>query len=189
MTFSYFGTSGNDYFRYRGNDSLLGQGNAGNDTIWGDRYNDSLYGGAGKDILLGDIGNDFLVGGSGNDILVGGSGNDMLRGFSWGYNQEIDTLIGGRGSDTFMLGDTTGGFYLGGRTSNGRDASYALIKDWNPIIDRIQLHRGSSRYQLIQNRNWLGSSMNDTGIYVGNDLIGVIQDSTNVSFSRDFVFV
>jgi len=26
-------------------------------------------------------------------------------------------------------------------------------------------------------------------IYYGNDLIGVVQDSTNVSFTRDFVFV
>lgn len=188
MAFSYFGTSGNNYFRYRGNDSLLAQGYAGNDTIWGDRYNDNLYGGAGKDILLGDIGNDSLVGDSGNDTLVGGSGNDRLRGFSWGYNQEVDTLIGGHGSDTFMLGDASGVFYLGGRTANGHDASYALIKDWNPAIDHIQINRGSGRYRLVQNQNWLGSSTNDTGIYVGNDLIGVIQDSTNVSFSRDFVF-
>lgn len=189
FSFSYTGTNGNDFFDYRGSGSLLAQGYAGNDTIWGDAYNDSLYGGSGNDLLLGDAGNDFLVGGSGSDLLRGGSGNDILRGFSGGYSQEIDSLTGGEGFDNFMLGDASGVFYLGGRNSNGRDASYGLIKDWNSAQDYIQVHGSSSSYRLVQNRNWLGSSANDTGIYIGNDLIGVVQDSTNVSVSRDFVFV
>ncbi len=188
MTFLYYGTSGNDFFDYSG-DSLIARGYAGNDTILGDIYNDSLYGESGNDRLLGDGGNDLLVGGLGNDSLNGGSGNDTLRGFSGGYNQEIDTLIGGQGADTFMLGDTTGVFYLGGRNSSGRDASYGLIKDWNSQADYIQVHGSISSYRLVQNRNWLGSSANDTGIYIGNDLIGVVQDSTNVNLSQDFVFV
>jgi Ca2+-binding RTX toxin-like protein len=188
MTFSYYGTNGNDSFDYRG-DSLIAQGYAGNDTILGDLYNDSIYGGSGNDILLGYGGNDLLVGGSGSDSLNGGSGNDTLRGFYGGYSQEIDTLIGGQGSDIFMLGDTTGAFYLGGRNSSNRDASYGLIKDWNSQVDYIQLHGSASSYRLVQNRNWVGSSANDTGIYVGNDLIGVVQDSTSVNLRQDFVFV
>ncbi|MBE9182948.1 calcium-binding protein [Oculatella sp. LEGE 06141] len=188
MTFYYDGSSGNDYFDYRGNTNLVAQGYGGNDSIFGDAYGDSLYGGSGNDKLLGYGGNDLLIGSLGSDELNGGTGNDTLRGFSWGYNREIDTLIGGRGRDTFMLGDTTGVFYLGGRTSNGRDASYARIADWNPREDRIQAHDGSSSYRLVKNQNWFGSSAKDTGIYVGNDLIGVIQDSTNVS-SQNFVFV
>lgn len=186
MTFYYDGSSGNDYFDYRG-DSLVAQGYGGNDTLLGDVYGDSLYGGSGNDKLLGYGGNDLLIGDLGSDTLNGGSGNDTLRGFSWGYNREIDTLIGGRGADTFMLGDATGIFYLGGRTSSGRDASYARIADWNPGEDRIQVRGGSSSYKLVKNQNWLGSSAKDTGIYVGNDLIGVIQDSTHVS-GRNFVF-
>jgi Ca2+-binding RTX toxin-like protein len=139
--------------------------------------------------LLGYGGNDLLIGNLGSDRLNGGNGNDTLDGFSWGYNREIDTLTGGRGKDTFVLGDATGVSYLGGRTSNGRDASYARITDWNPADDFIQAHGSSSSYRLVKNQNWLGSSAKDTGIYIGNDLIGVVQDSINVSFNRDFVFV
>ena len=179
MTFYYNGSSGNDYFDYRGNTNLVARGYSGNDTILGDTYGDSLYGESGNDLLIGDLG---------SDMLSGGTGNDILRGFSWGYNREVDTLIGGQGADTFMLGDATGIFYLGGRTSSGRDASYARIADWNPGEDRIQVRGGSSSYRLVKNQNWFGSSVKDTGIYVGNDLIGVIQDSTNVS-SQNFVFV
>lgn len=186
MTFYYYGTNGNNSFRYRGYERLFAQGYTGNDTILGGSANDNVYGGSGNDLLLGDTGNDFLVGDSGSDKLIGGSGNDILRGFSGGYNQEIDTLSGGEGSDVFMLGDTSGVFYLGGRTKSSQDASYALITDWN-ATDYIQAY-SSSRYQLVKNKNWFGSSANDTGIYVGNDLIGVIQDSTNIS-SKNFIFV
>ena len=188
MTFSYYGTNGNDYFDYQG-DSLFAQGLAGNDTILGGDYNDNIYGGAGNDTLLGYGGNDLLVGGLGSDSLNGGAGNDILRGFSWGYNREIDSLTGGTGADTFMLGDATGVFYLGGRTSSGQDESYGLIRDWNPAEDIIQLHGSSSSYRLDKNHNWFGSAANDTGIFVGNDLIGVVVGSTDVSFSRDFTFV
>lgn len=188
MTFSYYGTNGNNSFAYRGNDNLIAQGFAGKDRIWGGRYSDSLYGGSGNDALLGGAGNDFLVGNLGSDRLVGGSGKDTLDGFSWGYNREIDVLSGGTGSDTFVLGDSTGMAYLGGRTSNGEDSSYAFITDWT-AIDRIQAYGSSSSYRLVKNQNWFGSSAKDTGIYVGNDLIGVIQDSTSVSFSRNFAFV
>lgn len=189
MTFFYYGTSGSDLFDYSGNSSLIAWGRAGNDTILSGIYNDSLYGESGNDRLLGYGGNDFLVGGSGNDSLNGGSGNDALRGFSGGYNREIDALIGGQGGDTFMLGDATGVFYLGGRNSSNRDASYGLIKDWNSQVDHIQVYGNANSYRLVQNRNWFGSSANDTGIYIGSDLIGVVQDSTNVNLSRDFVFV
>jgi Ca2+-binding RTX toxin-like protein len=188
MAFSYYGTNGSDRFDYRG-DSLIAQGYGGNDTILSDFYDDIIYGGSGSDRLWSYGGNDLLVGGSGNDSLNGGSGDDILRGFYGGYSQEIDTLVGGQGVDIFMLGDKTGAFYLGGRNSSNRDASYGLIKDWNPQADAIQLHGSASSYRLVQNRNWFGSSANDTGIYVGNDLIGIVQDSTNVNLRRDVIFV
>ncbi len=119
--------------------------------------------------------------------MNGGSGNNILRGFSGGYSQEIDTLTGGAGIDTFVLGTATGVCYLGGG-SNGVDHSYALITDWDASSDYIQAWGNSSEYRL-QTGSWLGSSARDMGIYCGNDLIGVIQDSTNVSFSGDFRFV
>jgi Ca2+-binding RTX toxin-like protein len=187
MTFNYIGTNINDTLSYVGNDNLYAQGYAGQDVISGYIYNDMIYGGAGNDTLLGAGGADFLLGDQGSDFLVGGAGNDTLDGFSQGYSQEVDTLVGGLGADTFVLGDTTGNSYLGNRNSNGRDASYALIKDWDST-DVLQVHGGSSNYRLVKDQNWFGSSANDTGVYLGNDLIGVIQDSTNVS-RKSFVFV
>ena len=187
MTSYYYGTTGNDYYSYTGCDNLYARGYQGDDTIWGNYYNDTIYGDEGNDALYGYSGNDSLYGGAGSDSLNGGSGNDILRGFSSGYSQEIDTLTGGFGSDTFVLGDSTGVCYLGG-VSNGLDYSYALITDWNAYSDSIQAWGNASWYHLGTG-NWLGGSATDTGIYCGSDLIGVIQDSTNVSIYRDFKFV
>lgn len=189
MTFYYNGNSGNNTFIYTGNNTLVAQGYGGDDTLGGDIYADTINGGSGNDRLLGFSGNDTLIGDLGSDTLIGGTGNDVLRGFSWGYNRETDVLIGGQGSDIFMLGDKTGAYYLGGRNSQGRDSSYALIGDWNSANDRIMVHGSASSYRLVKNQNWVGSSAKDTGIYIGNDLIGVVQDSTNVNLDLNFAFV
>ncbi|NEO30544.1 MAG: hypothetical protein F6K36_08935 [Symploca sp. SIO3C6] len=36
---------------------------------------------------------------------------------------------------------------------------------------------------------WNGNFVTDTEIYYGSDLIAVVEDTTNVSFARDFLFV
>ena len=51
-----------------GNDFLYGD--AGQDSIHGQRGNDSIGGGSDDDELIGELGNDSIVGGDGNDILV-----------------------------------------------------------------------------------------------------------------------
>ena len=135
-------------------------------------------GGTGRDTLIGGSGNDSLVGGSGNDSLSGGTGNDILNGYSSGT--EYDTLAGGTGYDTFVLGSSTSVYYQG--------SGYAVITDWNYQYDYIQAKGSSSQYSLRQ-ENWAGTSALDTAIYYGSDLIGVVQDSTNVQFTRDFLFV
>ncbi|HEY9661216.1 MAG TPA: matrixin family metalloprotease [Allocoleopsis sp.] len=147
---------------------------------------DTLYGGAGNDTLDGSTGNDTLFGQLGNDSLLGGEGYDYLRGFSWGSNEEIDTLVGGGGGDIFALGDSTETFYLGGLHSDGVDYSYAIIQDWDVSYDYIDVHGDLSSYRLETDKNWVGSSTTDTGIYFNNDLVGVIQDSIDVSIIRDF---
>jgi serralysin len=110
--------------------------------------------------------------------LSGSTGNDILNGYSSGT--EYDTLAGGTGSDTFVLGSSTSVYYQG--------SGYAVITDWDYTSDFIQAHGSSSQYSLVQ-ENWAGTSALDTAIYYGSDLIGVVQDSTNVQFSRDFLFV
>jgi Ca2+-binding RTX toxin-like protein len=161
-------------------------GGAGSDTLFGDLGNDTLEGGNGNDTLVSEDGNDTLYGGSGNDILEGDNGSDYLDGYGWGT--EFDTLTGGDGADTFILGSYWWGAYY------VEDAAgYATITDWEASIDSIQLSGSSSDYRLEFETNWVGTADYDTGIYYtgatgSEELIGVVQDTTNLDISQ-FTFV
>lgn len=165
------GGAGNDYL-FGGKGSDLIYGGSGNDTLDGWEGNDTLYGESGDDMLMGYSGNDVLFGGSGSDILEGESGNDVLNGYGFTAG-EFDLLIGGGGADLFVLGDAGGSYYLG----NG----YATIADFSASQqDAIQVFGSLSNYSLSF-QNSIGGSLLDTLIYKGNDLIGVVQDTTNVN--------
>ena len=141
-------------------------GGSGNDILIGNTVDNYLFGGSGNDYLVDNAGSDTLIGGSGNDTLVGGSGYDILTGET--------------GNDTFVLGESSNVFYQGDE--------YAIITDFNWQYDYIQVSGTSSQYSL-ETANWFGSSAEDTAIFFGNDAIAVVQDSTNVNFDRDFLFV
>jgi len=96
VTYSYYGTSGNDFYNFTSNyyypwyyTNLYASAGAGNDTIYGGAYNDTIYGGDGNDYLYGGAGNDYLDGGYGNDTLYGGTG--------------YDTMVGGYGNDVYYV--------------------------------------------------------------------------------------
>jgi Ca2+-binding RTX toxin-like protein len=170
MTYKYYGTNGNDELDYLGSDILVAFGGSGDDFIYGNKEDDFISGGNG---------NDYLLGWDGNDWLTGSDGNDRLDGY--GTNgSEIDVLIGGAGSDTFVLGSDRGVSYRG--------SGYAVISDWNSASDWIEVAGNRNRYSLRRG-NWDGSSTRDTAIFFKNDLIAVIQDSANVNIARDFRFV
>ena len=174
----------------RGSDTLTGssggdfiRGGAGDDFVDGTEGDDKLLGNWGNDSLIGGEGNDRLVGGKGSDTLLGGDGDDILNGF--GYLQAIDILSGGSGADTFILGNHRV-YYTG--------SGYATITDFDSSQDdKIQVLGDSSQYQLGQLENADGTLTMDTGIFYvgngGNNLIGVVQGSVDVSWDRDFVFV
>jgi Ca2+-binding RTX toxin-like protein len=167
-----------------GTSNLNGTGNSSNNVITGNAGKNSLSGGAGNDTLTGGDGNDTLVGGTGNDSLSGGNGNDRLNGYSTSLTSttEYDTLSGGAGTDYFILGGTWGVSYQG--------SAYATITDWNSVDDWIEVRGSSSQYSLVTGDFYAGGAASDTGIYYnGTELIGVVQDSTNLSITRDFVFV
>ncbi|GAB6069162.1 hypothetical protein JCM30760_02590 [Thiomicrorhabdus hydrogeniphila] len=89
-------------------DKLYGMG--GDDTISGGKGRDRIEGGYGKDILNGDDSDDILLGQKGEDTLVGGNGKDILIGGYQDSNKtiddnEVDTLNGGTGFDTYYVGD------------------------------------------------------------------------------------
>lgn len=178
-----------------GNDELAGgygadqlMGGDGDDTQWGEAGNDTLWGEAGNDTMYGGYDDDTMYGGYGSDHLNGDYGNDSLDGFGGGYSVEVDTLTGGSGYDTFVIGRADGVCYLGGSSNGSPDNSYALITDFSRQDDIIQAHGSASNYHFGYG-SWFGNSNQDTGIYRGNDLIAVVQDTTDVNFARDFTFV
>lgn len=158
--------------------------------ITGTSKADILEGGNGSDFLKGGAGNDTLTGNRGNDTLIGGDGNDILSGTNNDnyYDlpngplkpKDIDTLIGGTGADTFVLGsdkslDPTGVFY-----ANAGYGDYALIKDFNPAEDFIQLHSTGDKpgikngYSLRQVPSGLPAG---SGLFFNQELIAIIQGS------------
>jgi Ca2+-binding RTX toxin-like protein len=131
----------------------------------------------GADILNGLDGNDLLIGNSGSDWLYGGNGNDILIGSdpttptftyyyqdglqasgyfysespNWDADQtEVDTLTGGAGADTFVLGTAEGFFYASIFYYPEIDVSQsnrAVITDFNPGEgDVIQLNGNANNY-------------------------------------------
>ena len=148
-------------------------GGSGNDTLNGQSTNDTLIGNGGNDTLYGEAGNDYLNGGPGNDYL------DAYASFN---RADFDTLEGGTGADTFVLGNTRQGmFYLG----DGQ----ATIVDYNFRDDYIQLRGNASQYRLTRQGN------NDMLIQTASgDPLAVVKNVPDLSFNvtssrQDFKFV
>ncbi|MBW4458758.1 MAG: hypothetical protein KME47_00675 [Nodosilinea sp. WJT8-NPBG4] len=141
------------------------------DVILGDSQNNILIGGGGDDFIFGDSGNDQLFGGSGSNTLIGGSGNDILNGYEF-TSGEVDSLVGGDGSDLFVLGDALDAYYLG--------SGYAIIDDFNPAEgDLIQVFGSANNYSLSF-QPFTSTDTLDTLIFAGSDLISVVAGTTNV---------
>ncbi|MGK7903927.1 MAG: calcium-binding protein [Hormoscilla sp.] len=173
------------------------------DGLRGGQGNDRLFGLDGDDMLLGGGGNDRIVGGRGDDLLEGGDGNDRLIGVrrrnggkppGWG---EMDTLTGGAGSDTFVLGDANYVYY------DDRDRGTMGVRDFAMITDfadgdTIQLKGiardyrlgaapyGSSQDQigiyLDQAGNGMGNSMSELIAIVQGDVSGLNLNSSAFTF-------
>ncbi|WP_255528415.1 calcium-binding protein [Planktothrix sp. FACHB-1365] len=144
------GDGGNDViFGLEAQDHL--SGDAGNDWLNGNQGDDFLEGGEGDDTLHGGKDNDTLIGDRGNDELWGDLGNDILTGVNPENNNpgvgEVDTLQGGEGTDTFVLGDDLQ-FYYNDNTTNPGLGDYALIVDFDAENDTIQLNGNRQDYRL-----------------------------------------
>lgn len=162
----------NFIFGNAGNDTLSGLG--GDDLIDGWTGNDQLFGDSGNDILLGYTGNDSLLGDVGTDLLVGEAGDDLLQGY--GQTEfEYDILSGGVGADTFVLGDASGVFY--------KESGFATISDFEWTEgDKIQVFGSISDYSLSE----FDGGMD---IFYHNDLIGYVENNTDVLLESDFIFL
>jgi Ca2+-binding RTX toxin-like protein len=191
---TYYGTLGDDFWQLSldtpigygraGNDTLYGSddsedtlyGNRGNDGLFGYGGNDSLFGGYGVDYLYGDAGNDSLFGGYGVDYLYGGAGNDILIGYANSTEFEADTLEGGTGADTFVLGEGFA-FYV------DEGDELAFIVDFSRAEgDKLQVFGSTSDYSLEV--NFFGVDVNYQG-----ELIASVLNVTDLNLELDFNFV
>lgn len=160
--------------------AVNGTGNALNNTLTGNEVNN---------LLVGLAGNDNLVGAAGDDTLDGGDGRDTLNGsgpLGGGFNEK-DVLIGGKGADTFVLGDTSRVYYHGGTQENGfLDNSLVFIKDFNRAQgDRIQLKGQASDYRLSNGSLFYAKDNPGTP-----DLVAIISGTSNLSLtSTAFTYV
>ena len=185
------GLQGNDVlYGFGDNDTVIGK--QGNDKLLGNRNNDGVEGGEGDDILYGGKNDDIVIGSAGNDVVLGDLGNDTVIGVDTGAVApgigEIDTLIGGNGFvaegvDIFVLGDAARPYYDNGNNRDLGFEDYALIQDYNPVEDIIQLHGSSDRYRLDSSPVGLPSG---TAIYYQTDSqdesIGIIGGVSNITF-------
>jgi Ca2+-binding RTX toxin-like protein len=86
-----------------------------------------------------------ITGNSQPNILRGEGGNDILDG---GGGHKIDRLHGGSGSDTFILGSGGVRYYDDGNPATPGHGGYAIIEDFGPPSDRLQLVGFASEYLL-----------------------------------------
>ena len=146
-----FGGSGNDTINgYLGNDTINGEqdndiifGGDNEDKIWGGKGDDTINGGDGNDSIQGDDNNDVLIGGVGSDILNGGFDDDVLYG---GTDKDQDTLIGGLGKTTFLLGLDNG---LPVTQDKSNRDKVDIIEDFRPGLLLGGDPRGVSNIGLI----------------------------------------
>ncbi|MBE9091929.1 hypothetical protein IQ232_20050, partial [Microcystis aeruginosa LEGE 11464] len=149
-------------------------------NITGTQFNDTLQGANLDDILIGGAGNDTLTGGAGNDSITGVNSQSTTPG-----KGEIDNITGGTGRDTFILGDVNWIGYDDGNTTSAGNNDYALITDFNPTDDIIQIRGSSSDYLLTV-------SGSNTNLYINkpgtepDELIAVINNQTALSLTASY---
>ncbi|NJN88073.1 MAG: calcium-binding protein, partial [Leptolyngbyaceae cyanobacterium SL_7_1] len=183
-----FGEAGDDtIFGGAGNDGILAD--PGNDLVYGETGNDVLFGFEGNDFISGGEGDDLIAGDQGNDVLVGDAGNDAFFAFSPApfdlSPSEFDVVTGGTGTDVFFLGnsDNFSPSYIG--------PGYVVITDFDPIIDRDSFVAPglSANYSLNLGASVVGGAALDAQILYQGDVVAIVQDSTDVFLSLDFVFI
>ncbi|MFM6074145.1 MAG: calcium-binding protein, partial [Dolichospermum sp.] len=151
-------------------------------TLVGSNF--QINGSWGNDTITGTGGNDVIIGGGDHDSLNGGNGNDTLQGTN-GSAGEQDYLVGGTGSDLFILADTTKTFYDDGNSALPGDNDYATIADFNTTNDIIQLLGSSIDYLLSVDGSNTKLYINKPGSEP-DELIAVINNQTALSLTASY---
>ena len=119
--------------------SLAKKFNKRKDLELGSRSSDKLKGSKKSETMIGAYGDDTLDGGGGKDKIIGACPE------SGGGKNEIDEMTGGQDKDVFVLGTEDGVLYDDGKKKNGKK-DYAVITDFNPKQDSMQLHGDRDDY-------------------------------------------
>jgi hypothetical protein len=145
----------------------------------GNDLNNTIIGNAANNLLNGLTGNDNLDGRAGNDTLLAGSG----------VVGERDTLTGGTGRDTFLLGNVAQVFYDDHNPATAGTGDYALITDLNTTDDVIKLNGRRMDYRLAASPAGLPIG---TAIYRNkptgepDELIAIVQGSSGLNLSGKY---
>jgi RHS repeat-associated protein len=132
------------------------------------------------------IGNDIVNGGAGNDIIRVGSGDDIITPTNINSptagRSEQDTITGGSGADRLILGTVDWIAYDDNDSTSAGEDDFALITDFNPVEDIIQLKGLASDYRLE-------ISGNATHLYLQkpdtepDELIAKLQNATGLDLA------
>jgi FG-GAP-like repeat/Calx-beta domain/von Willebrand factor type A domain len=132
------------------------------------------------DNISGNILSNKIDAGAGNDIIAGVNPKAANPGVG-----EIDTLTGGAGKDTFVLGDGSKVYYDDGSVTTPGLADYALITDFNTSQgDLVKLSGLLSQYSL-DNSPIVG--INGQALFLNKpsgeprELIAIFQNSTGLT--------
>ena len=145
-----------------------------NDRITGNEYSNTIYGLNGADEIFARGGSDFVYGGVGDDVIHGSFYGDP-------YNS-VDTLTGGRGSDYFVLGDSSGLFY-----TNSLLDDFANITDFDFLEDKLRLKGSTSYLTSITSSN----NISGLGIFKDNNSSGNVDSNDDliaiISNKKDYL--
>ena len=143
--------------------------------------------------LTPTVTNQIIWGTTGSDTRIGGAGDDRITGvlesgttaLAMGAGQ-IDRLTGQAGADVFVLGDSRGVFYDDRTAGNLGTSDYALITDFRPGEDKLQLRSAAYRttvsggnLSLYWDRNNNGRL--DTSGTNRDELIAILQGVSSLS--------
>ena len=137
---------------------------------------DLELGSGSSDQLKGSKKSETMIGAYGDDTLDGGGGKDKIIGAApelGGGKKEVDVMTGGKDKDTFVLGTEDGVLYDDGKKKNGKK-DYAVITDFNPKQDSMQLHGDRDDY-FVDDRQKNGQGWQ--GIVYDSNQNGVLDRS------------